>query len=132
MKNSDGLSAENELSGEGELILRISDVTNTGGEKVRARLSPRSRVRVAAALEVEGVVRSTTLVNMSATGALLHIDSPPEAGADVVLIRNRLRSPARVIRVEGNRCAIRFHKRIAALSIAAATHPRGRVGRAVS
>ena len=78
----------------------------------RRSAAPRVRVMMAAEVRASGLSAPVRIRNLSGSGALLEGDQLPEAGALIVLARNKLAADADVVWKRGARCGVRFRDRV--------------------
>lgn len=76
------------------------------------RRSRRSKVLLAATLEVSGRERAVKLRNLSAEGALVEGDGLPVEGSNVTFRRNELNASGRVVWVDNKLAGIAFDKKL--------------------
>ena len=91
------------------------------------RARPRVKVFQPVELRIEGTARRGHLLDVSASGALVHAPVPPLAGASVVLVLGTVPHAARVMWLEGTRFGLAFTFRLSEIElerILAAAAPR--------
>lgn len=76
------------------------------------RRSTRSKVLLAATLEVSGRSCAVKLRNLSAEGALVEGESLPVEGSNVTFRRNELNAPGRVVWVDSRYAGIAFEQKL--------------------
>jgi hypothetical protein len=86
-------------------------------EDLRGR--KRSRVLLAASVELGGKILKANLLNLSTTGAQLDASIPPAVDTELTLSRGDLEARGRVIWVNGHRFGIAFHEPIDEAAVAA-------------
>ena len=76
------------------------------------RKSPRSKVLLAATLEVSGRACAVKLRNLSEEGALVEGDGLPVEGTNVTFTRNELTAPGRVVWMDSKFAGIAFDQKL--------------------
>lgn len=79
----------------------------------------RSRVLLAAHLNINGDLDRANLLNLSTHGAMMDAEMPPRMGAKVTLMRGALETEAEVVWVEDHRFGLAFRQPIHPLQVAA-------------
>jgi hypothetical protein len=89
---------------------------------VERRAARRTRVLMAAELEIGGKIMSATLLNLSSRGAMVACTNPPPGDGKVVLRRGALETSGMIAWVKGNHVGVKFDEKISQLQIAAILH----------
>ncbi|UZW55267.1 PilZ domain-containing protein [Sphingobium sp. JS3065] len=85
----------------------MTDLTGAAGER---RHDPRRKMFGPVALRFGGMVARAHFLDLSCLGALAHCETPPGAGAYLIIEAEGMQASGRVIWVNGKRFGIQFNQ----------------------